>query len=60
MNRNGKIYSPKTLAEELCVPTRAILRAILRGELKCAKLSAYVFRLEGADVDRWLANLKKP
>lgn len=60
MNRKGKIYTPKTLADELQVSVRAILRAILRGELKCAKLSAFTFRLEGEDVDEWLANLKKP
>lgn len=59
MNRNGKIYTPRSLAAELCVPPRAILKAIRQGALKCAKISPFVFRLEGQDVDTWLARLKK-
>ncbi len=60
MNRIGKIYSPRSLAAELQVSPRAILRAIRRGDLKCAKITALVFRIEGEDVDQWIASIKKP
>ena len=59
MKRTGQIYSPRSLAEELQITVPAVLRAIRRGELKRAKISAAVFRIEGEDVDRWLAKLKK-
>jgi excisionase family DNA binding protein len=58
MSRIGKIYSPRELAAELRIPPRAVLRAIRRGELKRAKISPAVFRIEGADVDAWLKTLK--
>lgn len=59
MNRTGQIYTPRSLAAELKVPLRQVLAAIRRGELKCAKFSPATFRVEGEDVDRWLAKLKK-
>lgn len=59
MNRTGKVYSPKTLADELKVSIRVILRAILSGELATVKFSTSMFRIEGADVDRWIESLKK-
>lgn len=59
MNRIGKIYTPKTLADELKVPIRHVFRAIRQGQLRCAKISPAVFRLEGEDVDRWMQSMKK-
>jgi excisionase family DNA binding protein len=59
MDRTEKIYTPRTLAKELGIPVRHVLRAVRAKELKCAKFSSCVFRIEGGDVDRWLTRLKK-
>jgi len=56
--RTGKIYTPRSLSAELQVSARAVLRAIHRNELRCAKISSLIFRIEGSDVDAWLDGLK--
>ncbi|MEO5915332.1 MAG: hypothetical protein ABIS50_13950 [Luteolibacter sp.] len=59
MTRTGTVYTPRSLAAELKISVRAVLRAGQSGELKIAKISGCVFRIEGGDVDAWLDTLKK-
>ena len=59
MNRTNTVYTVQKLAEELKISRRTVLRAIRNNELKTAKFSPTVFRIEGEDVDDWLESLKR-
>lgn len=59
MNRTNKIYTVATLAAELKISRRAILRAIRDGHLRTAKITPLIFRIEGEDADLWIESLKK-
>ena len=59
MQNNIKTYTPKELAEEIKVPKRTVLRAIMRKELKAVRFSPCVIRILITDAQQWIETLRK-
>jgi excisionase family DNA binding protein len=59
MSNELKSYTPAELAEELKVPKRTVLRAIIRKELKAIRYSACTIRVLVSDAQKWINTLRK-
>lgn len=59
MSNELKSYTPAELAEELKVPKRTVLRAIIRKELKAIRYSPAVIRVLVTDAQEWINTLRK-